>query len=353
MAFRKGENTMKKFLGWWYTISLPRRSPAATPMEREQERYARLTAGLLLLMIGTFLPLAPIMLFFSPASPSARPVAIGEICLLTISWFSGRRGRQRLSATCIIAITFLGITGPLLTDPLTSTVVPLFSVFTISIILAGSLMPPAAALITGLVSCLSIGLVALLSLNLNTYNQGNQTHYQAINTLAIAVLLPIIIQIIVAVIVYVIMRNLLATIRRADRAEEIVALQTAVAEHERGRLREQKQLEDGLQRIAEVHARIANGNYYARVSLNEGDVLWSIAIPLNNLLNRLQSWKNDVDTLLVTHQAAGSIADHIRVSCQTRQWRHLPLTKTPLDPVIVEVNKMITGQPSRSSRPLS
>jgi len=344
---------MKKFLGWWYTISFPKRPPAATPMEREQERYARLTAGLLLLIIAAFLPLAPIMLFFSPTSQSARPVAIGVICLLTTSWISGRWGRQRLSATCIIACTFLSIAGPLLTDPLNSTLVPLFSIFTISIILAGSLMPPVAALITGLVSCLSIGLVALLSLNLNTYNQGNQTHYQTINTLAIAILLPIIIQIIVAVIVYVIMRNLLAAIRRADRAEEIVALQTAIAEHERGRLREQNQLEDGLEKIAEAHARIANGDYYARVSLNEGDVLWSIAIPLNNLLNRLQSWKNDVDTLLVTRQAAGYIAEQIRVNCQSRQWRNLPLTKTSLDPVIVEVNKMIAGQPSRSSRPLS
>lgn len=343
---------MKTFLNWWYAISLPHRPPAATPMERERKRYARLTAGLSLLLICAFLPLAPIMLFFSPTSPSARPGALGLICLLTISWITGRLGRQRFSASCIIACTFLAITGPVLTDPLSSSLVPIFGIFTISIILAGALMPPVAALITGLVSCLYIGFVALFSLNPTTYNQGNQVHYQTINTLAIAVMLPIIIQIVVAVIVYVIMRNLLATIRRADRAEEIVALQTTIAEHERGRLREQKQLEDGLGKIADAHARIANGDYLARVSLNEGDVLWSIAIPLNNLLNRLQSWKNDVDALLVTRQAAEYIAEHLRVSSQSRQWHHLPLTKTPLDPVIVEVNKMIASQPSRSSRPL-
>jgi type II secretory pathway pseudopilin PulG len=344
---------MKNVLAWWYAHALPKHPPELTPMGREQERYARLTASLLLLFICAILPLVPIMLFFSPTSPSARPVAISIVCLLTISWISGRAKRQRLSAACIIACTFLAVAGPLLTDPLGPTLVPLFGVFTISIVLAGSLMPPVAALITCLISCLSIILVALRSLNLDTYNQGSQAHYLAINTLAIAILLPIVIQVIVAVIVYAIMRNLLAAIRRADRAEEIVALQKAVAEHERERFREQKQLQDGLEKIAEAHARIANGEYHARVSLNEGDVLWSIAIPLNNLLNRLQSWKNDVDTLLDTRQAAGYIAEQMRLNWQSRQWRNLPLTKTPLDPVIVEVNKMVASQQSRASRPLS
>lgn len=343
---------MRKFFGWWYAFALPQRPPAVTPLQREQERYGRLTAGLLLLFICAISPLALIMLFFSSTSVSARPDAIGLLCLLSIAWISGRLGRQKLSATCIIACTFLAITGPVLTDPLNSALVPLFSIFTISIILAGALMPPIAALITGLVSCLYIGLVAFFSLNTETYNQGNQVHYQAINTVAIAVILPIVIEIIVAVIVYVIMRNLLSAIRRADRAEEIVALQTAIAEHERGRQREQKQLEEGLEQIAETHARVANGDYQARASLREGDVLWSIAVPLNNLLNRLQSWKNDVDLLLTTRQAAGYIAQQIQMNYRTGQWRNLPLTKTPLDPMIVEVNKMVASQPTRSSRPL-
>jgi hypothetical protein len=343
---------MKNILAGWYAISLPTRPSATTPLGREQERYARLTAGLLLLFICAILPLLPIMLLFSQQSPSARPDGIGLIFLLAVSWISGRLGRQRFSATCIIASTFLATMGPLLTHPLDSALVPLFSVFTISIILAGALMPPAAALVTGLVSCLLIILVALLTLNPNAYGQGSQLHYQTINTLAIAVLLPIVIQIVVAAIVYVIMGNLLLAIRRADRAEEIVTLQTKIVEHERERRREQKQLEDGMEKIAEAHARIANGDYNVRVSLSEGDVLWSIAIPLNNLLNRIQTWKNDAEMLRTTHQAARYIAEQMRIRSQHEQHRDLPLTKTPLDPVIVEVNK-ITGQSSRSSRPLS
>lgn len=343
---------MKKFLAWWYGVSLPHHPSTTSPMERERERYARLTAALLLLFVCAILPLMPIMLFFSTASPSARPDAIGIICILTLSWVSGRMGAQRFSAICIIGCTFLAISGPLLTHPLDPSLVPLFSVFTISIILAGALIAPMAALITGLISCLYICLFAALSLNPGAYNQVSQLHYQTINAVAIAVLLPIVIQIIVAVIDYMIMRNLLIAIRRADRAEEIVALQTTIVEHERARLREQKQLEEGLEKIAEVHARIANGDYQARVSLNEGDVLWSIAIPLNNLLNRIQTWKNDAEVLLITHRAARYIAEQIRISLQTERKREIPLTKTPLDPVVVEVNKIMANLPSRSSRPL-
>lgn len=332
---------MSTFFNWWYSLALPRRALLTTPMEKEQERYEHLTAGLLLLIICVFLPLAPIMLFFSPTSPSARPGAIGLLCLLTISWIMGRTGRQKWSATCIIACTFLAIGGPLLTDQLNTTLVPLFSIFTISIILAGALLPPVAALITGFFSCLVIILVALFSLNLNTYSQNNPSSYQGVNVLALAILLPLAIQIIVAVIVYVIMRNLLNAIHRADQAEEVVALQMAIRENERERLREHKQLEEGLEKIAEVHARIANGEHLARVSLDEGDVLWSIAIPLNNLLNRLQSWKNDADTLFATNQAAGYIAQRMRSNIHSGQRYTLPLTRTALDPVIVEVNRLM------------
>lgn len=343
---------MNKLLSWWYSISLPLRPPAATPKAREQERYERLTAGLLLVIICTFLPLAPVMLFFSPASPSSPPLGIVMLCLLTTSWIMGRMGRQILSASFLVAYTFVGVTGPLLTNPLDASLAPLFGILTISVIFAGALMPPVAALITGLLSCLDIGLVAFLSLNVNTYNKGGQLALATVNILSVVVIVPMMIQIVVAIVVFVIMRNLLAAIRRADRAEEIVLLQAAIAEHERAHLLEQKQLEDGLERIAEAHARIANGDYQARVSLSEGHVLWSIAVPLNNLLNRLQGWKNDSDLLTTTNQAAAYVAEQLRRSFQMGQKRPLPLTGTPLDSVIVELNKVLSAQPSRSSRPL-
>lgn len=343
---------MKKFLEWWYAISLPHRSPPASPTQREQLRYARLTAGLLLLLFILFLPAGPVMIFFSPASPSSPPIGLGMLGLLALSWILGRLGYQKLSASCIIGYVFLVVNGVMLTNPPGPSLLPLFSTFTIAIVLAGSLMPPIAALITGALSSIDVTLLAVFTLTTttNVYNKGSQLHLQTVNVFSLAVFLPIVIQIVVAAVMYVIMKNLQDTIRRADRAEEIMALQAEVAEHERKRLREKEQLEREVARLAETHARIANGDLNARVSLNEENVLWSIAVPLNNLLNRLQKWKSDSDKLVYMQRAAMYITQQFHEILQSGQRRALSLTGTPLDPMIIEANKVIEAQPHLTDR---
>ena len=114
-------------------------------------------------------------------------------------------------------------------------------------------MPPVVALITGALSCLDIILITTLFLTTANYNKGAQLQLGMINVLSIAVVLPLIIQIIIAIVDYVIMRNLLDSIRRADHAEEIIALQTEIAAYEQERLYEKEQLEEGFSRIADTH----------------------------------------------------------------------------------------------------
>ena len=152
---------------------------------------------------------------------------------------------------------------------------------------------------------------------------------------------PIILQIVVAVIIYVIMQNLLKTIRRADRAEEIAELQKEIATYERTRAQEKQQLEESIQKIAQIHTQIANGNLDARVSLSESNVLWNIAIPLNNLLSRVQRLKYDADQYARTQLLAQQIAQYL----QDARLQHRPVhlnthTGTLLDPVLIEVNHM-------------
>ncbi len=110
-----------------------------------------------------------------------------------------------------------------------------------------------------------------------------------------------------------------------------------------------EQLEEGFRKIAETHARIANGDYQARVSLGERHVLWSVAVPLNNLLNRLQHWKSDAYMLVSTQRAAARVSEQLGFVLRSGQPRPLQLTGTPLDPVIIEVNKMMTVQSSTTS----
>lgn len=336
---------MKKFLEWWYTISLPHRLPPASPIERERLRYARLTAGLLLLIMCLYIPGAVVSIFFAVQSSSA-PTSFAIIGMFLFSWVLGRLGYQKLAASCIVGCILLAVNASILTSPPDVTYLTLFNDFGVAIILAGSLMPPIAALITGAICCIDIVLLGMYTLSggIDVYDKGTQVHLQMINVITVSIISPITIQIIIAVIVYIVMKNLRGTIRRADRAEEIVALQAEVAEHERKRLHEKEQLEREVARLAETHARIANGDLNARVSLHEGHVLWSIAVPLNNLLNRLQKWKNDSDMLAYTQRAAVYVARQFHDILQSRQRRTLSLTGTPLDPMIMEANKVIEAQ---------
>ncbi|EFH84230.1 hypothetical protein [Ktedonobacter racemifer] len=149
---------------------------------------------------------------------------------------------------------------------------------------------------------------------------------------------------------YVIMRNLINTIHRADRAEEIVSLQQELALHVRTQVQQKQQLEEGFQKIAETHARISNGDLSVRVNLSEGHALWNVAGSLNNLLNRMQRMKSDADMLIVTRQAAYQVSSvlHQAVATGTMTNMHLPTTGTPLDPVIIELNNVARNATSHS-----
>jgi hypothetical protein len=267
--------------------------------------------------------------------------------LLAMAWLLLRWGRNILAASCIVAEIFLSVTGPLITNPLDPSLLPLFEGLTIGVILAGALMPPRAALIVGAISCVEILLIA-------TMHPNKTPAYDLMlkqDLYTVTVMLPIAIQIIVAVVIYMVMNNWSKTIRRADRAEEIVALQTELAEHERKRWVEQQQLEEGFYQIAQTHARIANGDFQARVSLREGHVMWSVAIPLNNLLNRLQRWQGDVELLAATRMAARQVAALLQQTPSLQNLAPLQPTGTPLDSVILEINRMTVAQTGRPVRP--
>jgi hypothetical protein len=57
--------------------------------------------------------------------------------------------------------------------------------------------------------------------------------------------------------------------KRADQAEEINKLTQALASQQQNELQKKQQLEQDIQRIVAVHTHAANGNYNARVPLDQ------------------------------------------------------------------------------------
>ncbi len=336
---------MNRLLGWWYKLSLPERTLEATPGERERSRYARLTSGFLFFICVLFLPLSVIMIFYSPYSPSSPPIGIGALVLLACAFGFGKTGWSYLSASCIIAHIILPMMAVMVTNPLDPSLLPLFGVFTLSIILAGALLPPVASLVVGALSCLCIIFVSQFVPHTAAYE-----HMLAKGLFTVTLILPICIQVIVSVVIFVTTSSLINTIRRADRAEEIVMLQQELAQHVQAQIQQKQQLEEGFQKIAETHARFSNGEVNARVSLSEGHVLWNVAGSLNNLLSRMQRMKSDADMLTAMRQAAYQVSKvlHKAVMSGKLGSLHLPTTSTPLDPVIIELNNMARHAPPSS-----
>jgi HAMP domain-containing protein len=56
---------------------------------------------------------------------------------------------------------------------------------------------------------------------------------------------------------------------------------------------QKQQLDASIRSIVEVHTRVANGDFDARVPLTQDNVLWQISGSLNNLLARVQRLRQD------------------------------------------------------------
>ena len=326
---------MHAFFSWWYKVSLPRRDPDVTPAQRERTRYARLTTNFTLLLFILTVALTPLSIVnaFNPAAPA---IALITLAVVVAAVIFNKLGLNILAAIMIVSSTTFQVMGTMITNPLDPSLVPIFAALVIPVILAGSLMPPVASLIDGAVNIVLILLVVTLQHHTRAYDD-----MMKLGLYSVTVLLPIAVQLIVAVVTYVIMRNLILTIRRADRAEEIIELQKTIAEFERTNSQERQRLEEGLALIAQIHAEIARGNFNVHVPLGNDSVLWPVVVSLNNLLHSIQQWKGSADQLQWLQQVIGSAVQEMQ---RARSSQRPPFfqrrTGTLVDPLLAEINQL-------------
>ncbi|MDQ2714945.1 MAG: hypothetical protein M3Z08_08570 [Chloroflexota bacterium] len=338
---------MKRLLNWWFRLSLPRREPDTTPAERERTRYARLTSGFTLLVLFASILLLPLSVY-KVSSPAPPILAFASLGIILISLGCSKAGLNTVAASLIVLNTIIQVSGTMLTSKLDPSLIPVFDMLVIPVILAGALMPATAALVTGVANSAIIVLTSLFQQHTAYYDQMTHTGAYAVTFIA----LPVTIQVFVAIITYVIMRNLQTALRRADRAEEIAALQKELVQHERTRAKEQQSLAEGIAVIAQVHTAVASGNLEARVPLQSEHVLWQIAVPLNNLLNRLQQWKWNTDQFERTRLAINyAVKEMQRARMHRTPVLFQQQTGTPIDPLLAEMNYLAEDtSPTRSSQ---
>ncbi len=150
---------------------------------------------------------------------------------------------------------------------------------------------------------------------------------------------PVILQIILAVVSYLWARSMSRAIGRADRAEELAALEHSVAEQRR-------QLEVGAQQLLETHVRVSNGEFGARAPVVQDNILWQVAASLNNLLARLQKSAQSDHQLRRTEDELRRLAGAIDDAQAGRR----PIWPAPTGTAADLIIERITGR-SRQAQP--
>jgi hypothetical protein len=152
---------------------------------------------------------------------------------------------------------------------------------------------------------------------------------------------PLVMQLIVALVAYLWARSTLLALQRADRAEELTAL-------EQRELERTRELEEGVHQLLAIHVQLANGNFAVRAPAVRNPLLWQIGNSLNNLIGRLARLAQADYVLRRTHEESHQLAEAIRL----RRGGHpanLPAPSgTPLDAVIVALTEG-AGRPAAPS----
>ncbi len=226
-----------------------------------------------------------------------------------------------------IAGVFLGAAGGVVTVDY----FPVYDLLTVPLLVAASVLLPSQVFLIAGINIAFILADVLLQPHTG-YSLNTPDGYSLVAK-------PVILQIILAVVSYLWARSMGRAIGRADRAEELAALEHSVAEQRR-------QLEVGAQQLLETHVRVSNGDFGARAPVVQDNILWQVAASLNNLLARLQNAARSDHQLRRTEDELRRLAGAIDDAQAGRR----PVWPAPTGTAADLIIERITGR-SRQAQP--
>lgn len=260
-------------MAWWLDLTAPPPAPATASLdEQERRRKAELSAYVLLGLLVMGLALIPNGLVNLPT----LMFAVAMIATALVAGALNRTNHTRMAAIVLIATFGLALGGALATAPQLDLMwMPALDFFGLPVLLAGLLLSRRAPFIVAGLGAV----VIILLLELKPRDSG-LGHMVAVLGIYHFMVRPFTMLLIVAVASWLWARSVEQAIIRADRAEELATMEHAIVEQKR-------RLESGIQDLLETHVRVANGDFSARAATSQENVLWQIAVSLNNLLARL------------------------------------------------------------------
>ena len=322
-------------LEWWYRMTAPPEPPPnATLKQREAHRRGRLISIMLLMQIVIDLIVVfTVGLFVTHLVILTAGVPI--LFLLFGGWLN-QRGRVLASGIIVVAALDAGLFGVTLNyngGLLSSFALPFFDLLVLTNLFAVSLLPENMVFLAAIVNILFIGGTVLWMPKTDELNA--LLHSPSI---ADVIVRPVVLQIGATIVSYLWVRSAKKALERADRATTIATLEHSLAEQGKQIALQKQQLEQSIQQIVETHMRVANGDYSARVPLNQDNVLWQVAGLLNNALARLQHLQQTESELQQVQQAVDYLAEAMRRSNGAPvPW---PQTGTIFDTLVLQHNAL-------------
>ncbi len=277
-----------RWLTWWYHLSLPPKPEESASFRiRDIYRKARL-ASILLFLLLTIMISSTLISAVSRNIPAMTATGIVTIVLI-IALLLNRVGLVIIEGVLIVGLWTIGVVFSFLALPAIDIGnVIQYDLLTVAILLAITFFPAWSVFVVTLFNCVFIWYSIT---HLKTTPQLAQLiiHDGGIGKVALR---PISLMLVIMVVTYLWARSSYFALQRADRAETIAKLQYDLSERDQVIAVQKVQLEHSVQRISDTLTSYSNGNAAARVPLTQDNVLWNIAGPINNLLNRVQRMRH-------------------------------------------------------------
>lgn len=309
---------------WWYILTAVPESPAsASFVMREAARRIRLFS------IVTFFFLITLLLFFPACFFLPNHLVVyadgGLVGISGLTLMLNRMGKPFMAGLILVISSELLLTFVVLTTvPFDEISLQLFDLYLIIDLLAVSLIPPQSIFILAICNSLFIGFDLIYQPHTLAFTHDLMTQFLPI------VVRPIGLQIIVASVAYLWVRDSTRAVLRAERAEQVAALEHALADQKR-------QLEQDIQKLLLVHIQAARGNFEVRAPLTKDNMLWQVAHGLNNLLARLQKTALSENEFRRTRQEIVHLTEAVRSAKAGRYPMQALKNGTDLDPLVQEL----------------
>jgi large-conductance mechanosensitive channel len=335
------------FLDPWYRLSAPPEPPIEADLAaREAFRRGRLTSVVLLFFLVLAVIFIPVAIF--GASKFLLPLMLIVLVVIVIAVLFNRAGKISIAGAILVASVEIAFMISLSTERQGLGVynLPTLDMLVLPELLAVSLLPGASVFFVALLNCLFIWFA--LDTTLIHHQAGLQTMMGGQSGYGVLVR-PIIIQVLVAIVTFLWVRSTQRAIARADRAEVIAQLEHAIAQQEHTIAQEKRQLESSIQQIVQAHTQISNGDYNVRIPLTQENVLWQVAGSLNNLLSRLQRYRQESQQYQHMSTEINQLTTEVRRARASRQPLRYRRSGTPLDALVLELTSPVSSSSSATS----